>query len=112
MKDKTIKSQLSKTFLFWEFEMVKSYWLTEAGGDLAGDRNSEVKTASAYSPIMLSNSSATSARASDSNSSARLWGNNQEINVKRALWRVFVSALFWLMMHKPVLRALIIINWT
>lgn len=55
--------------------MVKSYWPTEAGGDLAGDRNSEVKTASAYSPIMPSNSSATSARASDSSSSARLWDN-------------------------------------
>lgn len=57
-----------------------SYWLTEAVGDLIGDRNSEVKTASAYSPIMLSNSAATSARASDSNSSAKLWNNTQEIH--------------------------------
>lgn len=72
---------LVNTFVLQEHEMLHSYWLTEAGGDLTGDRNSEVKTASAYSPIMLSNSAATSARASDSNSSARLWDDTQEINI-------------------------------
>lgn len=61
--------------------MLNSYCPTEEGGDLSGDRNSEVKTASAYSPTMLSNSAATSARASDSNSSAKLWDNTQEINI-------------------------------
>lgn len=65
--------------------MLNFYLLTEAGGDVTGDRNSEVKTASAYSPIMLSKSAATSARASDSNSSAKLWDSTQEINVNYIL---------------------------
>lgn len=82
--------------------MLNSYWLTEAGGDLTGDRNSEVKTASAYSPIMLSNSAETSARASESNSSAKLWDNTHEININNIL----------VMTHKPVFRDLFIISLT
>lgn len=98
------------------------YWLTnvgtEAGGDWTGWRNSEVKTASAYSSTTSWNSAATSARASESSSSARLRGQgggrtldgvNEDIFLKttKPCWKklllICVSSGSWINIMQPSL---------